>query len=87
MDKEEGKDGCELCNSSLGQSADITRWKLSSTHLALQAQEVRMFNDLREDSVPFGCFDYQRVDLRRGRSQVAGAIDAGLEGATGRWPG
>lgn len=44
-----------------------------------------MFNDLREDSVPFGCFGDQRVDLRRGRAQVTGAVYAGLERATRGW--
>lgn len=44
-----------------------------------------MFNNLCKDSVPFGCFGDQRVDLCWGRAQVAGTVNAGLEGATGRW--
>lgn len=57
----------------------------SLSHLALQAQEVRMFNDLCKNSVPFGCFGDQSVDLRRGRAQIAGTVDARFEGATRRW--
>lgn len=42
-----------------------------------------MFNDLREDSIPFGRFGDQRVDLRWGGAQIAAAVYAGLERATG----
>lgn len=43
-----------------------------------------MLNDLGENAVPFGRLDDQRIDLRRGCTQVARTVDPGFEGAPGR---
>ena len=79
MDEEKSKKRRELERNHLVSQQVSQRSPCDQSHLALKGKDACFVNNLCQYAVPFRGLGGQRIDLRRGCTQIASAVDSRLE--------